>query len=233
MDLIKKGKLSDIIFEDLEKRIKDKEYEVGEKLPSENELAKFYKVSRVPVREALSRLVSMGYVESSQGKGSYVKTTSVADQVKAYTYESFNKKELLDLLEMRTVLEVQSAHLSALRRTEEDLKEIAAALKHFKKITTNQHVIGMEADYDFHKAIVISTKNEYMIQTFNNLQTVHRNALEYSLKLNLGKPEKRESVYDEHELIYEAIKNQSPEKAAKYMETHLFNMRRKLGDDRI
>ena len=72
-----------------------------------------------------------------------------------------------------------------------------------------------------------------MIQTFNNLQQVHRNALEYSLKLNLGKPTKREQVYEEHARIYETIKNKDPDKAKMMMENHLMNMRRKLGDDRI
>ena len=233
MEPIKKEKLSDLIFDNLVEQIKRGDYQIDDKLPSENELAKFYKVSRVPIREALSKLISIGYVESSQGKGTYVKNTSVSEQVKQFTYGTFNKKELFDLLEMRTVIEVQSAYFAAERRTENDLLKIEESLNHFKKITTNHQIIGMEADYDFHKAVVISTQNDYMIQTFKNLQSVHRDALVFSLKLNIGKPRKREQVYDEHEIIYDAIKNQNPKLAADLMKNHLFNMRRKLGDDRI
>ena len=233
MEPIKKEKLSDLIFDSLVSQIKNGDYKINDKLPSENELAKFYKVSRVPIREALSKLISIGYVESNQGKGTFVKNTSVADQVKEFTYGEFNKKELFDLLEMRTVLEVQAAYFAAERITEYDLVKIEEALKHFKKITTDHKVIGMEADYDFHQSLVTSTKNDYMIQTFQNLQSVHRNALEFSLKLNVDKPRKREQVYEEHVLIYEAVKNKNSEQAANLMEEHLFNMRRKLGDDRI
>lgn len=233
MEPIKKEKLSDLIFDNLIEQIKRGDYKLNDKLPSENELAKYYKVSRVPIREALSKLISIGYVESSQGKGTYVKNTSVSEQVKQFTYGTFNKKELFDLLEMRTVIEVSSAYFAAERRTEENLLKIEEALNHFKKITTDQRIIGMEADYDFHKAVVISTQNDYLIQTFKNLQSVHRDALEFSLKLNVGKPRKREQVYDEHVIIYDAIKNQQPELAADLMKEHLFNMRRKLGDDRI
>lgn len=233
MEPIKKEKLSDLIFDSLVSQIKNGDYKINDKLPSENELAKFYKVSRVPIREALSKLISIGYVESNQGKGTFVKNTSVADQVKEFTYGEFNKKELFDLLEMRTVLEVQAAYFAAGRRTEDDLVKIEEALNHFKKITTDHKVIGMEADYDFHQSLVTSTKNDYMIQTFQNLQSVHRNALEFSLKLNVDKPRKREQVYEEHVLIYEAVKNKNSEQAAHLMEEHLFNMRRKLGDDRI
>ena len=233
MEQIKKTKLSEQIYDNLLSQIKAGAYQIDDKLPSENELAHFYKVSRVPVREALSKLISMGYVESRQGKGTYLKAISVGKNVKAYNYGDFDKKDLFDLLEMRTVLEVQSAYYSAIRRDDSDLEKIKVALDHFRKITTNQRVIGIEADYDFHKAIVNSTKNDYMIQTFNNLQQVHRNALEYSLKLNLGKPTKREQVYEEHARIYETIKNKDPDKAKMMMENHLMNMRRKLGDDRI
>lgn len=233
MKPIRKEKLSELIFENIVGLIKSGEYTTGDKLPSENELSNYYKVSRVSVREAISKLVLMGYVESNQGKGTYVKNTSASDEIKEYTYGEFDKKELFDLLEMRTILEVQSAALAAVRSTKEDLMKIEDALGDFKKITENQRLIGMKADYDFHEAIVMSTRNDYMIQTFNNLQTVHRNALEYSLKLNLGKPRKREMVYGEHAEIYEAIKDGNSSRAAECMEQHLYNMRRKLGDDRI
>ncbi|HIW13463.1 MAG TPA: FadR family transcriptional regulator [Candidatus Salinicoccus stercoripullorum] len=233
MKPIRKEKLSELIYENIVGLIKDGEYEIGSKLPSENELAAYYKVSRAPVREAISQLISMGYVESSQGRGTYVKNISAADEIKEYIYGKFDKKELFDLLEMRTILEVQSARLAAERRTAEDLMKIEAALEEFKKITQNQRIIGMKADYDFHEAIIISTENDFMIQTFNNLQSVHRNALEFSLKLNIGKPRKREMVYSEHAGVFEAIKNGDAEIASRRMKEHLFNMRRKLGDDRI
>ncbi|KKK35078.1 hypothetical protein WN59_05470 [Salinicoccus sediminis] len=233
MKPIRKEKLSELIYENIVELIKGGEYEIDSKLPSENELAAYYKVSRAPVREAISKLISMGYVESSQGRGTYVKNISIADEMKEYTYGDFDKKELFDLLEMRTTLEVQSARLAAKRRTEGDLRKIEAALDEFKKITQNQRIIGMKADYDFHEAIVISTKNDFMIQTFSNLQSVHRDALEFSLKLNIGKPRKREMVYGEHAGVFEAIKDGDAEMASRRMEEHLFNMRRKLGDDRI
>ncbi|NMA80777.1 MAG: winged helix-turn-helix transcriptional regulator, partial [Jeotgalicoccus halophilus] len=71
MEPIKKEKLSDLIFDSLVSQIKNGDYKINDKLPSENELAKFYKVSRVPIREALSKLISIGYVESNQGKGTF------------------------------------------------------------------------------------------------------------------------------------------------------------------
>ncbi|GIO19516.1 HTH-type transcriptional regulator LutR [Oceanobacillus oncorhynchi subsp. incaldanensis] len=233
MKPFKKEKLSDIIFSQLENMIKTGEYAEGQKLPSENELAKYFDVSRVPIREAISKLVSVGYVESMQGKGSYVKRLDAADEFKEYTYGEFTKKELFDLLEMRALLEVEAAGYSAVRHTQEALSKIEQALKDFEEITSNEYSIGLKADYNFHQAIIQSTENNYMIQTFQNLERVHRNALEYSLKLNVGKSRKREEVYSEHERIYLAIKSQNAVEAKEAMYLHLTNMRRKLGDDRI
>ena len=107
MKPIRKEKLSELIYENIVELIKGGEYEIDSKLPSENELAAYYKVSRAPVREAISKLISMGYVESSQGRGTYLNNISIDDEMKEYTYGDFDKKELFDLLEMRTTLEVQ------------------------------------------------------------------------------------------------------------------------------
>lgn len=233
MKPIMREKLSDIIFDQLLEMIKAGEYVEGEKLPSEKDLAKYFNVSRVPIREAMSKLAQIGYIESHQGKGSYIRSITASDEFKEYTYGEFNKKELFDLLEMRTLLEVEAAKISALRRDKDSLKEIESALLDFKEITQNQFSIGHKADYNFHKAIVKSTNNDYIIQTFNNLQLVHQNALEFSLKLNIGKPRKREEVYKEHEEIYNAILTQDENEAKKRMEIHLINMRKKLGDERV
>jgi GntR family transcriptional repressor for pyruvate dehydrogenase complex len=233
MKPIKKEKLSNLIFAQLEDMIKSGEYNEGQKLPSENELAKFFNVSRVPIREAMSRLVSVGYVESIQGKGSYVRRLNATDAFKQYTYGEFNEKDLFDLLEMRTLLEVEAAGFSAERHSDDDLKVIGKALDDFREITSDEKTIGMRADYNFHKAIVQSTGNHYMIQTFNNLENLHRNVLEFSLKLNIGKPRKRSEVFAEHLKIYEAIKLKDASAAKEAMYMHLSTMRKKLGDDRI
>ncbi|MCG1009809.1 FadR family transcriptional regulator [Salinicoccus sp. ID82-1] len=233
MKPIKKENLSQLIFNDIAESIKSGEYGIGDKLPSENQLAKYYDVSRVPVREAISKLASWGYVESNQGKGSFVKNSMITDEMMQFTFDGFDTKELFDLLEMRTVIEVQSASMAAIRRSDEDLLKIEAALNDFRKITVDQKAIGVKADYDFHEAIVLATGNAFMIQTFSNLQNIHQNALEFSLKLNVGRPAKREQVFSEHENIFDAIRNQDSLRAEESMKAHLYNMRRKLGDERV
>ncbi|WP_239724839.1 FadR/GntR family transcriptional regulator [Mammaliicoccus sp. M-M47] len=225
-------RLSEVIFNKLVERIKNDKYKVGDKLPSESVLAKEFEVSRYPVREALSKLASAGYIESFQGKGSFVINHDVSDTFRQHAYGRFSEKDLLDILEMRTIIEVEAAGICALRRTEEDMQLIEDAFHEYIETHQDEYALGIDPDYNFHKCIVQSTKNQYIIKTFENLQDIHVNALSYSLKLNIGMLEKRESVIHEHEMIYQAIKNQDEYNAKKAMKEHLVTMRKKLGDKR-
>jgi GntR family transcriptional regulator len=48
------------------------EYRLGEAIPTEEQLQRFYGVSRITVRLALAKLVNEGYIRRQQGKGTYV-----------------------------------------------------------------------------------------------------------------------------------------------------------------
>ena len=60
------------VYEDLRKQIVDGIFKEGDLLPSENELCSVYGVTRPTVRQALSSLVSDGFIKKHQGKGSIV-----------------------------------------------------------------------------------------------------------------------------------------------------------------
>ncbi|OFS62752.1 FadR/GntR family transcriptional regulator [Nosocomiicoccus sp. HMSC09A07] len=223
----------DKVYNHLLEHIERGAYQLNDKLPSQYALSKQYDVSRATIREALTRLESLNYIVTHQGQGSFVINTSIAPLLSKHAYEEFDERQLYDLLEIRTIIEVEAAALSARRRTTDDLKNIKDALNHFENITINDEDVGVEADYKFHEAIIISTKNEYLIQTFRNFKEIHVKALTYSLKMNLNRPRKRQSVYNEHRDIYNSIFNQDEERASAYMKQHLETMRLKLGDPRV
>ena len=62
------------IINSMTQRITDKEWVVGDKLPSEFELSNMYGVSRVTLRQALSHLEADGIIEKLQGKGIFLKS---------------------------------------------------------------------------------------------------------------------------------------------------------------
>lgn len=230
---IKKQKMSEQILEQLKTMIQEGEFPPESKLPSENELAKMFGVSRAPVREAISVLAASGLVESRQGGGSYVNKVLLVNRLDSVALEMVSAEEIYDLLELRTVIETEAAGFAAARRTEEELQKIKAGLDKFAVTIQDEQEIGYEADFMFHEEIVAASHNSFIIQTVANLRDLYKQTLNFSLKQNIGFARKRQQVYEEHLAIYEAIANKDPEAAAYSMKRHLINARLKLGDTRV
>lgn len=228
-----KKRVSDQIIEQLKEKIKNKEFPPDSKLPSENELAKMFGVSRAPIREAISVLVASGLVKSVQGGGNFVQEVPLVDLLDAVALEMVTEEEIYNLLEFRTVIETEAASFAAQRRTEEELQEIRIALEQFAETVNDDQAIGDVSDYNFHQSIVRASHNSFLIQTLENLGDLYQKTLNYSLKKNLGLKRKRESVYLEHLAIFEAIENKDEQAAADAMKKHLINARTKLGDPRL
>lgn len=225
---LERKKTSELVLEELKKMIKAGEFPANSKLPSEMELAKLFDVSRAPIREALSVLAASGVIESRQGGRSWVKDTDLAKKLESVQFEMIGMEEVLDLLEMRTIIESEAAFLAAQRHTHADLKDLANSLEVFSLTVKDSHTVGFEADYDFHRIIVRSACNPFLTQTMDNLSDLHMKAVEFSLSKNLGWEVKRKEVYEEHKEIYEAIKNRDRLKAKNAVIAHLTNASNKL-----
>ncbi|MEK4921529.1 FadR/GntR family transcriptional regulator [Cytobacillus sp. FSL R5-0569] len=229
---IERKKISAQVLEQLNEKIKSKEFPPNQPLPSENELAKLFGVSRAPVREALSVLSASGIIESRQGGRSYVKELHLVDMMDRLTLQYISLEEVFELLELRMIMETEAAALAANRRDSSDLEKIRKALKGLEETLTNPDEVGLQADLDFHKYMIEATKNSFMVGVMDNIGDLYRKAVAFSLKKNLGLQRKRESVYLEHEAIYKAIESQDEENARKAMKNHLQNVRKKLREEK-
>ena len=69
--------LADEVYEALLEKIMNKEWAVGEKLPSENQICKEYGVSRVSARSAIQRLQSQNLVVTKPGLGSFITASHI------------------------------------------------------------------------------------------------------------------------------------------------------------
>ncbi|WP_432409341.1 GntR family transcriptional regulator [Wukongibacter sp. M2B1] len=98
-----KNKKDTLIIDKLLSDIVSGRYKENDKLPSENELADKYKVTRITVRKAYNRLEEMEYLYSKQGKGRYLKgkqlkidlhlsgSVSFSDKMKDKGYDFYTK----------------------------------------------------------------------------------------------------------------------------------------------
>ena len=191
----------------------------GDQLLPERQLAEKLGVSRSALREALSALDSMGLIEITPGGGAYIKKVSVESMVEPLASIMLKEKEnVLELLEARKILEVETVKLAAERASKSDLYQIReAAIEMYNDVTNNRD--ADESDINFHLAIARATQNSVLVNIMTMLSGVMKEAYGPTRKELLQGPIK--TWCDQNFEIYEAIKNKDTELAARLIEDHL------------
>lgn len=164
--------LASSVYEILRRSVLDGRLAPGARLV-ERDLARSLSVSRVPVREALQRLAREGLVDLEPRRGAFVHVHTAA--------------EIVELFEVREILESGAARLAASRRTPEQLERIRSIhLRSAALFEAGDHEAGMAATIEFHQALTEAANNA----TLENLAatvdlrmqwTLHRNHDEASL----------------------------------------------------
>lgn len=131
----------------------------GEKLPTENELAKTFGVSRSVVREAIAQLRNEGLLDTRQGVGAFVLERRPV--IRIDSTQLANPESFRSLFQLRVPLEIEAAGLAALHHTAEDLARLDEALEIMRGMDTRWTSEGVAADLAFHCALADSTGNEY------------------------------------------------------------------------
>ena len=219
--MIPRRKASEQIVEELMRMIQYGQYVQGDRLPSENELAKMFGVSRSPVREALSVLAASGIIESHQGGGSYVTAAIEAPKLQPLVDKVSDLNDILYLLEMRYMLEPGAATMAAQRGDEKDLENIREALARFGAVTDNEEAIGEEEDFAFHRAVVLAAHNPILLDIVDYVSKHYHRSMAQTLAKNVGLQRKRQQVYKEHVAIFEAINDKHPDLAKVQSQVHL------------
>lgn len=190
---------------------------VGAKLPTENELATRFGVSRTVVREATRYLVQRGLVAVSPGRGMTVAEFDgrmIADQYGLLLRHS--RGSFVQLLELRLVLEVEMAALAAARRSPEQV----AAL-----IATNDRLANavdakpdfLAADLGFHELMAEASGNPFfalLVRPINGF-------LADAYTEGPGYPSEATQTIAEHIEIADAIASGDPARARFATESHL------------
>ena len=107
-------------------------------MPSERSLSEKFSVSRSNVREAIQKLEFYGLLKSIPQSGTFVANIGViALNGMIDDILRLEKPDFKDLVETRILLELKTARLAALRRTDENLKQMREALEAYKEKVLN------------------------------------------------------------------------------------------------
>lgn len=193
--------LVDSVVEQLRAQLAEGEWAVGDRIPTEHELAETLGVGRNTVREAVRVLVHAGLLESRQGNGTFVRST--ADP--AAVLRGVRHAGALDVLELRAALETEAARLAAVRRDVHDLLRLRAALTTLRE----QGDRDADADMAFHQAVVEATHNAAFREVYRFFSAqVHESLVEA-----LGDRTMPPVDIDAHEALVAAIEAADPEAA--------------------
>lgn len=193
-------------------------YSPGERLPPERELAASLQVSRATLRQALQHVAGLGLLEARRGRGggNFVATVSwedVAPEVARRTLE-VELPRLEQLFDFRCLIEGTIARAAAERRTDQEVRQLRAALAEFAAVGDMIHARAI--DRRLHGLVTAAARNHHLTSLGANLTaaaTLGFGAEPYA-------PEFLAQARAEHEELVEHIARGDPDAAGRCAEGH-------------
>src|SRR5882724_11551565 len=156
--LATEAKLSRRLFEQLATEIRSGRLAPGARLPTEQALTRAARVSRTVVREAVAALRAEGLVITRQGVGAFVSAEPTRAPFRIEPERLQSLGEVLNVMELRLGVEIESAGLAAERASKADVRAIAAALQAIEEVA-GEGKSAVDEDLAFHRAIAEATGN--------------------------------------------------------------------------
>jgi DNA-binding FadR family transcriptional regulator len=196
----------------------------GSRLPTEQEMIAATGVSRTVIREAVAALRADGLVATRQGVGAFV-AENVRRPFRVDFDESSSLPEVLNVMELRSGVEIESAGLAAERASAEHIRKIADRLAAVQA-AINQSETAVDQDFAFHCEIADATGNpqfrrflEYLGRFIIPRQTVWGQTAPVLGRTHLTLFQR------EHEQIFNAIRTHDVRRARTAMQNHLLKSR--------
>ncbi|MBW1973909.1 MAG: GntR family transcriptional regulator [Deltaproteobacteria bacterium] len=179
---------------------------------NEKKLADEMGISKTPVREALMDLASKGFVTFIPRKGIMI--------------NQLDKKDIINLYEVREALEVAAVKLITKKISDEDIQKIKEI--HNKGLKAVQSKIDsisyLKLDREFHSIIAKLTGNNYLKEALENI----RDLIDWMGMKALTRQARMKEVEAEHHRIVEMIEKRDVKKAMFMMELHIEITKKKV-----
>lgn len=213
---IKRSSISNEVFEQIKAEIISGEWQPGTRIPSESEFVKMFNVSRITVRQALQRLITLGLLEIRQGEGTFVKELSAGIYMNSLIpMLLLDNTEIMQVLEFRRIIEVETGALAVERATEDDIENLQSIYDKMLKHKDNTEKFADE-DLNFHIALAEITRNSLVIKVnyiIKDILSVSMGAIVSSLGVIDG--------LHYHKKIIESLRSRDRNKVKMIMEEHI------------
>ena len=193
------------------------ELKPGDPIPKEMELSQILNVSRTVLREALSRLRTLGLIDSKKHKGMVLTEPDVLVGLdRLLNPRILGEETLQDIFELRLVLEMGIAELLFARKTKEDVEELKLIAHQEEEY--GDHNFPMEFEARFHGRIYEITGNRTLQRFQKLLLPIFKYVNDKGFRLrNDELPED----YVNHRILVQYIEHGTPETYRHAMKNHL------------
>lgn len=192
-------------------------FEVGQRLPSEVDLAEQLGISVMTLREALAVMREAGYIETRRGRagGTYVKKGTLTGSLRQAKVAEITEDYLRDLNDHRVAIGGHSAALATSRATPAEIAEMWALVERME--TASDFTGFRQSDAAFHIMIASCSRSHRLVRAEAELQSELTPLL---TSFTVG-PQTRHATNDDHRAILSAIESRDPVAARALMEAHV------------
>ncbi|MDR3120527.1 MAG: FadR family transcriptional regulator [Clostridiales bacterium] len=215
---IQKTNVSEQVYEQLREQLLAGEWRPDDKLPSENELAALFGVSRVTVRQALQRMAAQGLLETRLGEGTFVRRyTPGLFMANVIPAAFLTGSPLADVLEFRRMIEAPTAELAIQKATDGDILALGEIYERMSAARLSDKAF-FRADFEFHLQFALMTRNSLLAETYRVLQDIFL----YGMKEVVRARGHSQGLYY-HGLLLEAARGRDAVRCGKIMAEHIEN----------
>ena len=208
------------LFEDVSERImemiRSEEYPAGARLPSEQQLAQRFEVSRNTVRGAIRSLTILGLLRSINGSGTFVsERANVILETQALASIMAHPDALLELVQARCVLEPQLAAMAARAASCEEIDRLFEIVERMRGV--EDHTAQINIGFSFHLELARMAHNRVLLGFY----TSSAKQLRDMRLLGFPVPHDYARSTEDHLRIAEAIASRDPDLSQHQMRHHI------------
>lgn len=193
-------------------------FKPGDKLPSEEQMAKQFNVSKTVLREALGKLAAEGLIEKRRGAqgGSFV-AQGDSERILDVVVDCYHLGGLTidEVIEYRRIMEPVVIELACAKRTQENLSTMKANLDRCQQAIAAGE-IDRKGQVEFHSLIAKACQNRLITSAMNAALKISR---EFTSKLRFSLEEGRED-FEFNRQFYDSIRKMRPERGKAIMKDH-------------
>jgi len=230
-DKIKRTTVVTEAMHKIKEMISSDKYKVGDKLPTEAELAERFGTGRSSIREAIKVFQYLGILETRVPKGTFIcPSSNIAAEFFTW-FALLEQKYINEILEMRELFEqkgiynlIQEFAVSH-EKAERVLAELEEQIANMETAISEKDSAALAAvDFEFHRILVAEAENTLFLSIYDLLKSFTIDEMSRTHKAY----EDLHKLIDEHRVIINAIKTENDREAIKFHASHFPLIRKNL-----